>query len=66
MFAASNLALEAPAYCAAARVRLRQGWSLGTVKRTVLDDMLAAMADGVDSTAIRSALRGHCPDLALN
>ncbi|MEO5569236.1 MAG: hypothetical protein ABIR92_12135 [Gemmatimonadaceae bacterium] len=63
MFAASNLALEAPAYCAAARVRLTQGWSLNTVRMTVLDDMLAAMADGVDSTAIRAALRSKCPEL---
>lgn len=66
MFAASNLALEAPAYCAAARVRLKQGWSLNTVRRTVLDDMLAAMADGVDSTAISSVLGKSCPELATN
>lgn len=66
MFAASNLALEAPAYCAAARVRLRQGWSLNTVRNTVLDDMLAAMGDAVDSTSIRSAMRRECPELALD
>ena len=52
--AASNLALEVPAYCAAARSRLKQGWSLATVRSTVLDDMRAAMSDAVDSTTIDS------------
>jgi hypothetical protein len=65
LFAASNLALEVPAYCAAARSRLKQGWTLATVRSTVLDDMRAAMSDAVDSTTIHQALRAGCRDLAL-
>ncbi len=59
----SNLALESPAYCAAARIRLRNGWSINTVKSTVLTDMLAAMGDQLDSTAIHRELAVACPEL---
>jgi hypothetical protein len=59
----SNLDLEAPAYCAAAHVRLRNGWSLHTVRSTVLTDMLAAMGDQLDSTSIHRALAIACPVL---
>ena len=62
--ASSNLLLEAPAYCAAGRVRLRHGWSRALVRQTIVDDMLAAMADGVDSVTIAAALREACPDVA--
>jgi hypothetical protein len=63
IFAASNLALETPAYCAAARVRLKSGWSLATVRSTVLEDMQAAMGDQLNSATIRAALDRGCPDL---
>ena len=63
MFAASNLALEAPAYCAAARVRLKSGWSINTVKTTVLGDMRAAMGDQLDSTSIHREMVRSCPEL---
>jgi hypothetical protein len=63
LFASSNLRLEAPAYCAAGRVRLRLGWSPALVRETIVDDMLAAMADGVDSVTIAAALRETCPDV---
>ena len=51
MFAASNLALETPAYCAGARVRARLG-DTAFVRATILIDMLAAMSDATDSVAI--------------
>ena len=63
LFAASNLALEVPAYCAAARVRLRDGWYLSTVKSTVLGDMRAAMGDQIDSVDLHRALIKECPEL---
>ena len=65
LFASSNLGLEVPAYCAAARTRLAQGWSLATVRGTVLDDMRAAMSDAVDSVTIHRTLATGCPELAL-
>jgi hypothetical protein len=61
--ASSNLRLEAPAYCAAGRVRLRHGWSPALVRQTILYDMLAAMADGVDSVTIAAALHDACPEV---
>jgi hypothetical protein len=61
--AASNLALEVPAYCASARIRLANGWSINTVKSTVLTDMQAAMADQLDSATIHRALAAGCPVL---
>jgi hypothetical protein len=63
LFAASNLALEAPAYCASARVRLKSGWLLSTVKSTVLDDMRAAMGDQLDSLTLQRELVAACPEL---
>jgi hypothetical protein len=61
--AQSNLYLEVPAYCAAARVRLRNGWSINTVRSTVMTDMLAAMGDQLDSTTMHRALAAACPEL---
>jgi hypothetical protein len=63
VFAASNLSLEAPAYCAAARIRLKSGWSMNTVRSTVLGDMLAAMGDQLDSVTIHRAMMHACPEL---
>lgn len=63
LFAASNLALEAPAYCVAARVRLANGWSVTTVRSTVLGDMQAAMGDQLDSATIHRTLTATCPVL---
>lgn len=63
---AKNLALEAPAYCAAGRVRLRNGWSVTVVRETILDDMRSAMADGVDTAALRTAIVSSCPELATS
>jgi hypothetical protein len=63
IFASSNLALELPAYCAAARVRLASGWSLNTVRSTVLDDMRAAMGDQLDSARLEGALMEGCREL---
>lgn len=63
VFASSNLALEVPAYCAAARVRRQNGWSINTVKFTILGDMLAAMGDQLDSATIHHQLTAGCPEL---
>jgi hypothetical protein len=63
LFASSNLALEAPAYCAAARVRLKSGWSVNTARFTLLTDILAGMSDQLDSTAIHRAMTDACPEL---
>lgn len=63
LFAARNLALEVPAYCVAARIRLANGWSTYTVKSTVLGDMQAAMGDQLDSVKIHRALGDGCPEL---
>lgn len=61
MFAASNLALETPAYCAGARVRARLG-DTAFVRATILIDMLAAMSDATDSVAIARAVAASCPE----
>jgi hypothetical protein len=63
LFASSNLGLEAPAYCASARVRLASGWSIPTTRSTVLDDMIAAMGDQLDSATLHRALTEKCPEL---
>jgi hypothetical protein len=63
VFASSNLVLEAPAYCASARVRLANGWSVQTVKSTTLDDMRAAMGDQLDSAALYRGIVRVCPEL---
>src|SRR5437868_6953157 len=63
VFAASNLALEAAAYCASARVRLNNGWLLPTAKSTAIGDMQAAMGDQLDSATLHRALAASCPEL---
>jgi hypothetical protein len=63
LFASSNLALEAPAYCVAARVRLENGWSMATVRSTVMEDMQAAMGDQFDSLSLSRALVRGCAEL---
>jgi hypothetical protein len=65
LFPANNLALEVPAYCAAARVRLKSGWLLPTVRATVLGDMHAAMGDQLDSGIIHRAIAAGCLELEL-
>jgi hypothetical protein len=66
LFAKSNLALEVPAYCASARVRLKAGWQLNTVRSTVVEDMQAAMSDQLDSATIVEAISAGCPDLRVH
>src|SRR3954468_1937018 len=65
MFAASNLALEAPAYCAGARARVRITGDSAFERTTIPIDMLAAMGDVVDSVAIMRALGASCPEFHL-
>src|SRR3954469_24599674 len=61
MFAASNLALETPAYCAGARSRIALNHDTAFIRATIVEDMMAAMGDVVDSGRVISALRRQCP-----
>ena len=61
MFAASNLALETPAYCAGGRVRARSG-DTAFVRATIGDDMLSAMADVIDSAEVVRSIAAECPE----
>lgn len=62
IFAASNLALETPAYCASGRARLRLTGDTILERNAVPHDMLAAMGDVVDSITILRALKASCPE----
>ena len=62
LFAASNLALETPAYCAGARVRARLSGDTSFVRLTIPIDMIAAMGDVVDSATIVKNLTRLCPE----
>lgn len=58
-----RLSVEAPAYCAGARARLKQGSDPIIVRERLLDDAQAAFRGLADSTAVRNALRRSCPDI---
>jgi hypothetical protein len=64
LFASSNLALEVPAYCAAARTRAQMGWHINAIRTTVFTDMMSAMGDATDSATIHRALVSSCPEFA--
>lgn len=61
MFAASNLALETPAYCAGARERVRLNGDTAFVRMTTALDMIAAMGDVIDSATIVRSIAAECP-----
>ena len=63
LFASSNLNLETPAYCAGERTRIRSPRDSSYARQAVIDNMLSAMADRVDSATIVAALRRECPEL---
>jgi hypothetical protein len=57
----SKLALEAPAYCAGATVRIALGLSRVEAKMRLLDDAVEALRRTADSAKIVSALEQACP-----
>jgi len=61
LFPGGKLALEAPAYCAAAAVRLRAGLDSALVRDRLRSDISEALRDVADSAAVDAALRAHCP-----
>jgi hypothetical protein len=61
IFASSNLALETPAYCAGARSRVHSNRDTVFIRATIVEDMMAAMADVVDSATVVKALSNECP-----
>lgn len=63
LFAASNLALETPAYCAGERTRIRTPRDSSYARQAVIDNMMSAMSDRVDSLTMVAALRRECPEL---
>jgi len=62
--ARGRLSLEAPAYCAGARSRLRAGGDPKLVRERLVDDVSSAFASALDAATVRAALRSSCPDLA--
>lgn len=64
LFAQSNLALEAPAYCAGARSRVERSRDTSFERQTIPIDMIAAMGDGLDSATIVRSLVANCPQFA--
>ena len=64
LLASGKLGLEAPAYCAAAAARLRGGLDTVRVRERLRDDMVAALSDVADSTAVYAALCRSCPSIA--
>lgn len=62
MSAASNLALETPAYCAGARERARLNGDTAFLRMTTAQDMIAAMGDVIDSMTIVRSIAANCPE----
>ena len=58
-----KLALEAPAYCAGARMRLTLRVDSAVVRERLIDDASAAFKGSTDPTALRAALRLYCPEI---
>ena len=61
--ARGRMSLEAPAYCAGARERLRLGQRPAYVRERLLDDATAAFGGMLDSAEVRAAIHAACPDL---
>lgn len=58
-----KLALEVPAYCAAARARLRIGMDTVRVRDRLIDDVTEALSDVADSSRVLAALRENCGEI---
>ena len=64
--AGGRLSLEAPAYCAGARARLRRGDDYDVTRERLFDDANAMFAGALDSARVNAALRGACPELTAS
>lgn len=63
LFASGKLALEAPAYCAAAAARLSAGLDSARVSARLRDDATEALSNVADSGVVLAALRLYCPEI---
>lgn len=61
--AKGRMSLEAPAYCAGARERLRLGWRLRRVRERLVDDATSAFHGKLAPREIVKALSAACPDV---
>lgn len=61
---AGKLALEAPAYCAGALVRLRMGQDSARVRVRLIENAYEALGGLADSATIRRSLQAACPAIA--
>ena len=61
--ARGRMSLEAPAYCAGARERLRLGWRVRRVRERLIDDATAAFHGKLEPREIVAALSAACPDI---
>jgi hypothetical protein len=59
-----KLALEAPAYCAGASVRLRAGQDSGRVRVRLIENAFEALGELADTAEIRRSLQASCPAIA--
>ena len=55
-----KLSLEVPAYCAAAKARIRTGWTRKAARERLQDDLNAALAAEIDLESILEASRSGC------
>jgi len=62
--AAGKLSMETPAYCASAVARLTVDPDSQYASDRMHTDMIEGMANLVDSTAVKEALRKECPAIA--
>lgn len=62
--ARGKLSLEAPAYCAAARIRLAVDPDSEFVSDLLYTDMIEGLSDVADSTAVKASLMATCPSIA--
>jgi hypothetical protein len=63
LFDNGKLALEAPAYCAGASVRMRAGQDSGRVRQRLIESTVEALSHVADSVTVVAALRGRCSEL---
>ena len=61
--AGGRLSLEAPAYCAGARARLRRGDDYAITRERLFDDANGMFAGALDSSRVNAALRSECPEI---
>ncbi len=64
--AAGKLSLEAPAYCAGARARLRRGDDSAITRERLFDDANGMFSGTLDSSRVNAALRDACPEITAS